>query len=136
MFELSEKARKLQAELNDFMDAYIYPNEEKHHQQIEEAENRWAPVPIIEELSHGHVKISRGVTLPVEPLPGELLPVEPLPENIWNASVGYSPCQSPKLDLEEFSVLLFSNLCLLLPPLVPAESPYPRDQFISAKQQP
>ena len=53
------------------------------------------------EDSHGHVKISRGVTLPVEPLPVELLPVEPLPENIWNAGVGYSPCQSPKLDLEE-----------------------------------
>ena len=53
------------------------------------------------EDSHGHVKISRTITLPVEPLPGELLPVEPLPENIWNAGVGYSPCQSPKLDLEE-----------------------------------
>ena len=53
------------------------------------------------EDSHGHVKISRTMKLPVEPLPGELLPVEPLPENIWNADVGYSPCQSPKLDLEE-----------------------------------
>ena len=70
------------------------------------------------EDSHGHVKISRTITLPVEPLPVEPLPiellpvdpfpveplpdpVEPLPENIWNAGVGYSPCQSPKLDLEE-----------------------------------
>ena len=55
------------------------------------------------EDSHGHAKISRDITLPVEPLPVELLPVEPLPvfENIWNAGVGYSPCQSPKLDLEE-----------------------------------
>ncbi|GAA0845241.1 acyl-CoA dehydrogenase family protein [Marinobacter szutsaonensis] len=50
MFELSEKAKKLQAELTEFMDAYIYPNEEKHHHQLEEAEDRWAPVPIIEEL--------------------------------------------------------------------------------------
>jgi len=50
MFELSDKAKKLQAELTEFMDAYIYPNEEKHHHQLEEAEDRWAPVPIIEEL--------------------------------------------------------------------------------------
>ena len=50
MFELSDKAKKLQAELTGFMDAYIYPNEEKHHQQVEEAEDRWAPVPIVEEL--------------------------------------------------------------------------------------
>jgi len=50
MFELSDKAKKLQAELTGFMDAYIYPNEEKHHHQVDEAEDRWAPVPIIEEL--------------------------------------------------------------------------------------
>ncbi len=50
MFELSDKAKKLQAELTGFMDAYIYPNEEKHHHQVEEAEDRWAPVPIVEEL--------------------------------------------------------------------------------------
>ena len=50
------------------------------------------------EDSHGHAKISRDITLPVEPLPVEILPVF---ENIWNTGVGYSPCQSPKLDLEE-----------------------------------
>jgi len=50
MFELSDKAKKLQAELTGFMDAYIYPNEEKHHHQVDEAEDRWAPVPIIEAL--------------------------------------------------------------------------------------
>ncbi|WP_417539594.1 acyl-CoA dehydrogenase family protein [Marinobacter sp.] len=50
MFELSDKAKKLQAELTEFMNAYIYPNEETHHQQVAAAENRWAPVPIIEEL--------------------------------------------------------------------------------------
>ncbi|MCG7200054.1 acyl-CoA dehydrogenase family protein [Marinobacter pelagius] len=50
MFELSDKAKKLQADLTEFMDAYIYPNEEKHHHQVENAEDRWAPVPIVEEL--------------------------------------------------------------------------------------
>ncbi|MEH6560516.1 MAG: acyl-CoA dehydrogenase family protein [Marinobacter sp.] len=50
MFELSDKAKKLQAQLIEFMDAYIYPNESTHHEQVEKAENRWAPVPITEEL--------------------------------------------------------------------------------------
>ncbi|MDX1599104.1 MAG: acyl-CoA dehydrogenase family protein, partial [Marinobacter sp.] len=50
MFELSDKAKKLQAQLHEFMDAHIYPNEHKYHEQVEQAENRWAPVPIIEEL--------------------------------------------------------------------------------------
>lgn len=35
MFELSDKAKQLQNQLNEFMDAYIYPNEHKHHEQIE-----------------------------------------------------------------------------------------------------
>ncbi len=50
MFELSNKAKKIQTQLHEFMDACIYPNEHKHHEQIEQAQNRWAPVPIIEEL--------------------------------------------------------------------------------------
>lgn len=37
MFELSDKAKKLQAQLNEFMDAHIYPNESTHHEQIEQA---------------------------------------------------------------------------------------------------
>ena len=37
MFELSDKAKQLQNQLNEFMDAYIYPNEHKHHEQIEQA---------------------------------------------------------------------------------------------------
>ena len=39
MFELSDKAKKLQAQLHEFMDAHIYPNEHKHHEQVEQAEN-------------------------------------------------------------------------------------------------
>ncbi|MDX1560593.1 MAG: acyl-CoA dehydrogenase family protein, partial [Marinobacter sp.] len=50
MFELSDRAKRLQSELNEFMAAHIYPNEETHHRQIEDAEDRWAPVPIIEDL--------------------------------------------------------------------------------------
>lgn len=50
MFEASDKVKKLQAQLNKFMDTYIYPNEHVHHEQVSTAENRWAPTPIIEEL--------------------------------------------------------------------------------------
>jgi acyl-CoA dehydrogenase len=47
-FEFSENVKKLQKKLTAFMDEYIYPNEPLYHRQIEE--NRWRPVPIIEEL--------------------------------------------------------------------------------------
>ncbi|MFL1406905.1 acyl-CoA dehydrogenase family protein [Marinobacter sp. M1N3S26] len=50
LYEPSERAKKLQKELLEFMDQYIYPNEHKHHEQIDNAENRWAPTPIMEEL--------------------------------------------------------------------------------------
>ncbi len=47
-FDYSEKTRQLQQRLNAFMDEHVYPNERTYHQQIEE--QRWRPVPIIEEL--------------------------------------------------------------------------------------
>jgi acyl-CoA dehydrogenase len=47
-FEYSDKTKQLQARLTAFMDGYIYPNERLYYQQIEE--QRWRPVPIIEEL--------------------------------------------------------------------------------------
>ncbi len=47
-FEFSDKTKDLQTRLTAFMDEHIYPNEHVYHAQIEE--NRWRPVPIIEEL--------------------------------------------------------------------------------------
>ncbi len=47
-FEFSEKSRQLQQKLAAFMDEHVYPNERLYQQQIEE--DRWRPVPIIEEL--------------------------------------------------------------------------------------
>src|SRR5579862_8656713 len=47
-FEFSDKVKDLQKRLTAFMDAHIYPNEALYHQQV--AENRWRPVPLIEEL--------------------------------------------------------------------------------------
>src|SRR5690554_2916830 len=50
LYEPSDRAKKLQKELLEFMDAYVYPNEHKYHEQIANAENRWAPTAIMEEL--------------------------------------------------------------------------------------
>ncbi|MFC4257936.1 acyl-CoA dehydrogenase family protein [Marinobacter lacisalsi] len=50
LYEPSDRAKKLQKELTEFMEAYVYPNEHKYHEQVEQAENRWAPTQIMEEL--------------------------------------------------------------------------------------
>jgi acyl-CoA dehydrogenase len=47
-FDYSDKVKKLQKQLLEFMDAYIYPNEKTYYEQIEQ--NRWQPPPILEEL--------------------------------------------------------------------------------------
>ena len=40
----------LQKRLIDFMDKHIYPNEEAYHAQLNSMENRFAPVPLMDEL--------------------------------------------------------------------------------------
>ncbi len=50
MYEPSDRAKKLQKELTEFMEQYVYPNEHTYHEQVDNAENRWAPTPIMEEL--------------------------------------------------------------------------------------
>ncbi|MBE9550293.1 MAG: acyl-CoA dehydrogenase family protein [Proteobacteria bacterium] len=47
-FEYTDKVKKLRAQLSDFMDEHIYPNEDTFHQQI--AENRWQTPAILDEL--------------------------------------------------------------------------------------
>ncbi|HWP46532.1 MAG TPA: acyl-CoA dehydrogenase [Candidatus Limnocylindrales bacterium] len=47
-FDYSDKVKKLQKQLMEFMEAYIYPNERIYYEQIER--NRWQPPPILEEL--------------------------------------------------------------------------------------
>lgn len=48
--ELSHKAERLQEELLQFMDDYVYPAEKEVEKFLEEAEDRWTIPPIIEEL--------------------------------------------------------------------------------------
>jgi acyl-CoA dehydrogenase len=47
-FDYPDKVKRLQAQLTEFMDQYIYPNESVYHGQINE--DRWRPVPVVEEL--------------------------------------------------------------------------------------
>jgi acyl-CoA dehydrogenase len=56
-FDYSEKTKALQKKLSAFMDEHIYPNERLYWQQIDE--DRWRPVPIIEQLK----PVARGAGL-------------------------------------------------------------------------
>ncbi|MGG1398502.1 acyl-CoA dehydrogenase [Bacillus salipaludis] len=50
-FSYSQRVRDLQQKLNDFMEAFIYPNEHVYEQQLKQQESRWSAVPpIMEEL--------------------------------------------------------------------------------------
>ncbi|MEH6570855.1 MAG: acyl-CoA dehydrogenase family protein [Halioglobus sp.] len=50
MFEHSDKSQQLQARLGEFMNEHIYPNETAYNQQLHGAENRFAPLPLMDEL--------------------------------------------------------------------------------------
>ncbi|MFK8042828.1 acyl-CoA dehydrogenase family protein [Congregibacter sp.] len=50
MIEFSDKSQNLQNHLLAFMDEHIYPNEKAYSQYLHSAENRWAPVPLIDDL--------------------------------------------------------------------------------------
>ncbi len=47
-FEFSDKVKDLQRRLRAFMDEHVYPNEQRHDDEIER--NRWLPTKVIEEL--------------------------------------------------------------------------------------
>ena len=48
-FEYSDRCKDYMERVQKFMDEHIYPNEETYQQQIADGE-RWAPVPILEEV--------------------------------------------------------------------------------------
>jgi acyl-CoA dehydrogenase len=50
MHEHSTKSQDLAARLQRFMDEHIYPNEEAYAHQLKTAENRFAPLPLMDEL--------------------------------------------------------------------------------------
>ena len=46
----TSKAREYEQRLSAFMDEHIYPNEKPYAQQLHDAENRYAPMPLMDEL--------------------------------------------------------------------------------------
>ncbi|GMG88408.1 acyl-CoA dehydrogenase family protein [Biformimicrobium ophioploci] len=50
MQEFSFKSRQLQAQLSGFMDEHIYPNEQAYASQLHAAQNRFAPLPLMDAL--------------------------------------------------------------------------------------
>ena len=50
MYEHSTKSNELSTRLLDFMDEHIYPNEENYAHQLKTAANRFAPLPLMDEL--------------------------------------------------------------------------------------
>ncbi len=49
-FEYSARTRMYMEQLTDFMDKYVYPNEQTFHDQLEAGPTRWQVPPIMEEL--------------------------------------------------------------------------------------
>jgi len=52
-FDYSPRTKQLQARVREFMDAYVYPAEQRYWDEIDantRAGKRWTPVPLIEEL--------------------------------------------------------------------------------------
>ncbi len=50
MYQFSDRSLALQAQLQAFMDQHVLPNEKNYAEQIHHAANRWAPVPLMDEL--------------------------------------------------------------------------------------
>ena len=50
LFELSDKAKSWHDRVTQFFDDHIYPNEERVAQAARDAEDRWEPNPVLEEL--------------------------------------------------------------------------------------
>lgn len=50
MLPFSQKSQELLQRLQDFMDAHIFPNERAYAEQLANAENRFAPMPLMDEL--------------------------------------------------------------------------------------
>ncbi|RLQ22994.1 acyl-CoA dehydrogenase [Seongchinamella sediminis] len=50
MYQFSQQSVELQQRLQAFMDEHIYPNEAAYAGYLHAADNRWAPVPLMDEL--------------------------------------------------------------------------------------
>jgi acyl-CoA dehydrogenase len=49
-FEYSDRVKRLQQQLNEFMDEVVYPNESTYKKQLNQGESRWEIPPVMEEM--------------------------------------------------------------------------------------
>jgi len=49
-FEFNDRTKELVGRVQDFMDRYVYPNEEVYYEQLDEGDTRWKVVPVLEDL--------------------------------------------------------------------------------------
>ena len=49
-FEYNDRTKELVGRVQDFMDRYVYPNEKVYYEQLDEGDNRWKVIPVLEEL--------------------------------------------------------------------------------------
>src|SRR6266700_4049371 len=61
-FAYSEKVNRLRQQINDFMERYIYPNEQTYHQQIAASGNPHHHAEIVDELKAGPEKRVSGTS--------------------------------------------------------------------------
>ena len=52
MYQFSEQSIQLQQRLQVFMDEHIYPNESAYAEHLHNTDNRWAAIPLMDELKH------------------------------------------------------------------------------------
>ena len=57
-FEPSPKTQHLKARLEDFMAAHVYPNEREYWRRLDGADDRWAPVPLAEDLKTARLELA------------------------------------------------------------------------------
>ena len=49
-FDFNDRTKDLVGRVQDFMDRFVYPNEDVYYEQLEEGGNRWKVIPVLEEL--------------------------------------------------------------------------------------
>ena len=49
-FAYNDRTKELVGRVQDFMDRCVYPNEEVYYEQLDEGDNRWKVIPVLEEL--------------------------------------------------------------------------------------
>ena len=99
-FEYNDRTKELVARVQDFMDRYVYPNEDVYYEQLEDGGDRWKVVPVLEELkAKAHEEGLWNLFLPESELGGGLTNLEYAPVCEVMGKVNWGPevfnCSAP-----------------------------------------